>query len=460
MDQATRILRVGIVHGDRIVEERLFRRPQAVTIGQAPGNTFVFPLPGFPRSHELLARAGGSYALTFPRGLAGKVSTGDDIFDLDELIEQGDARPRDGAFHYPLTLETRGRVRLGDLTVLFQFVTPPPAVPRLRLPAGARLGWWQRMDVAYVTWLLLSTLMVAAPAAYLHAWYDSRGRYLATRSRVSPLLREDLEPPLVAHLERPTVESPETPDERAEAPAPAPAPTPVAKPDKPRKPTPPAAATAGGGLPVAKAEPGKKALEHVRDTTLLKFVTGGADGGSAVMSGVPASRLAEVWTFAGGATTAQAGDVVEFRGTPRLPGYVAAGGPPRRPGPLAIAAVDAPTRGRELELRAVVRGDTSEGAGAGRLDKAAVTQVFKRRQGALKHCYEKQLKRTPTLAGKVRFTFTIGPAGRVIALSIVDDTAGSAELTRCIAERVREWRFPEPAGGAVTFVHTLVLAPG
>ena len=51
-----RILRVGIVHGRRIVEERLLARTGDITIGTSPRSTFIVPWDDAPARWRLNAR--------------------------------------------------------------------------------------------------------------------------------------------------------------------------------------------------------------------------------------------------------------------------------------------------------------------------------------------------------------------------------------------------------------------
>ncbi len=459
-----RILRIGIVHDNRIVEERLFRKPGRVTIGQGPENTFVYPLPGFPRSHELLSYASGAYAFVFPPGLAGKVSTAEDIFDLDELVQSGRARPW-GAFHrYPLADDARGKVLLGDLTLLFQFVTPPPPVPRLQLPAAARIGWARRLDLGFAACLAASFVLLGVPSATLHAWYEARGQYLASTGKTSRVLHE-LEAEIALRPAR--VTKPEEPQPTvAEATNDAPAPVREATPAATRPAPPPRKAERARGNAVAATEGPvdayKKRLEHVRARTLLKYVSAGAEGGDEgpLAVGVHADQIREAWSFAGGAETATADSVAEFVGAPRLGAYVNGPETRRPPGRIATREVEAPVKRPEVAIRLKINGELGEQLGHGRVDKSSVADVFKRRQGALRHCYEKRLKLNPALAGRVRVMFTIGPAGRATSVQVNDNSSGDAELGRCVADRIREWPFPRPSGGPVTFVHTLVLTSG
>ena len=50
-----RILRIGVLLGGKIVEERLIRERTSVTIGQSMKNTFSIPVEGLPLEFTLFA---------------------------------------------------------------------------------------------------------------------------------------------------------------------------------------------------------------------------------------------------------------------------------------------------------------------------------------------------------------------------------------------------------------------
>src|SRR5947209_430270 len=74
-----KILRIGIIQGARIVEERLVRKRQDVTIGQSTKNMFVIPTEALPKSFTLFEVIGPGYALNFSDGTDGRVSLGDQV---------------------------------------------------------------------------------------------------------------------------------------------------------------------------------------------------------------------------------------------------------------------------------------------------------------------------------------------------------------------------------------------
>ena len=56
-----KILRIGIIQGGRIVEERLVRKRENITIGQSAKNLFVVPSEALPRRWQLLFEISGNY---------------------------------------------------------------------------------------------------------------------------------------------------------------------------------------------------------------------------------------------------------------------------------------------------------------------------------------------------------------------------------------------------------------
>ncbi|MDP2274742.1 MAG: TonB family protein [Archangium sp.] len=88
----------------------------------------------------------------------------------------------------------------------------------------------------------------------------------------------------------------------------------------------------------------------------------------------------------------------------------------------------------------------------GSLDKALIREVIQRNRSQIRYCYDKQLLKSPTLAGKVAVTFHISPEGPVSSAEVAQSTVADVELESCIVERVRTWVFPKPKGGGKVIV--------
>ena len=84
---------------------------------------------------------------------------------------------------------------------------------------------------------------------------------------------------------------------------------------------------------------------------------------------------------------------------------------------------------------------------SGSLDRDVVLRVLRRRARSLRSAYEKALKRSPNLAGRLEVKIVIGANGRVKKVEIMTDTMGDETVTREIARLIDKWRFPKPAGG-------------
>ena len=93
------------------------------------------------------------------------------------------------------------------------------------------------------------------------------------------------------------------------------------------------------------------------------------------------------------------------------------------------------------------------------LDVSHIKKVLKNSRKMVRHCYERALKRQPELEGQLGVQFTIGSKGRVVKVSVVDDTLQNRRVSRCITGRVRQWRFPSPQDGEVTVYSPFVMSP-
>ena len=95
------------------------------------------------------------------------------------------------------------------------------------------------------------------------------------------------------------------------------------------------------------------------------------------------------------------------------------------------------------------RGKKSQGRSAQALQAVLYSHVQ-----AIQYCYERELKRDPSLAGKISVRITVNPDGEVTNAEIVESTLNNSRVERCILSRIRLWKdFPpiDPEEGDVTF---------
>src|SRR3954447_11605738 len=133
-----RIIRLGIIQGGRIVEERLVRRRESITIGQSSRNMFVVPSDALPRQWLLFEITPRGYVAHFADAMDARIAVGNEIISLAQLKRAGKIRQHGPARRLLLDERRRGKTTVGDATIPFQFVPPPLPQPRPQLPASVR----------------------------------------------------------------------------------------------------------------------------------------------------------------------------------------------------------------------------------------------------------------------------------------------------------------------------------
>ena len=84
-------------------------------------------------------------------------------------------------------------------------------------------------------------------------------------------------------------------------------------------------------------------------------------------------------------------------------------------------------------------------------------KVINQHIGEIQFCYEKQLRTTPGLSGRVVLEWTVNPQGRVTVVKVAQSSLASSEATNCMISKLKGWKFPQPRGGAVTIVFPFVF---
>ncbi|MBN2360095.1 MAG: AgmX/PglI C-terminal domain-containing protein [Deltaproteobacteria bacterium] len=146
-DQSSdKVLRIGVIQGGRILDERLLRRRAPVTVGSDSKNTFVLAAGELPRSFKLLDVVRDRYLLCFDDEMRGRLTIEGESLDFETIKARGLALQTGSGYRVELSESARGRVVLGDLTFLFQFVVPPAPHVQSQLPTLVRGGWSTALD--------------------------------------------------------------------------------------------------------------------------------------------------------------------------------------------------------------------------------------------------------------------------------------------------------------------------
>jgi TonB family protein len=103
-------------------------------------------------------------------------------------------------------------------------------------------------------------------------------------------------------------------------------------------------------------------------------------------------------------------------------------------------------------------GAAGEATVQGSLDKAVIRRVIQQHINEVKTCYEAELEKNASLAGRLMVRFTVEPDGKVSESSVQESSLKSPAAEGCIRDAVRTWIFPKPQGGKVVVTYPFVLA--
>src|SRR5215813_1469223 len=223
MASGPKVLRIGLVHGGRVIEERIIKQRTSVTVGQSEKAMFVIPAQTVPPQFKLFELIGNDYYLNFLDGMTGRVALATGISDITAL--KGQAKRVGNAYQIRLTEEARGKVVVGETTFLFQFVAPPPVQPRPQLPLAVKGGLASQIDwnltiIAAFSFMLHFGLIGAMYSDWMDPIVNAD---LAIQGLVD--LAKNVPPPPVEERpevsEKPTEKAPEKAPEKAASAAPA-----------------------------------------------------------------------------------------------------------------------------------------------------------------------------------------------------------------------------------------------
>jgi hypothetical protein len=465
-------LRIGVVQGGRIIEERIIRKRETVTIGHSERNHFVIPAPGLSARFDLFEMKGTSYYLTFSDDMEGRVSMPSGLSDFASLRKSGKASKKGNFWQIDLTEESRGKVVVGDSTLLFQFVTPPPIQPRPQLPAAARGGWVKSIDWPFVAIIMVSFILQFGFVIWLenHDWPVVEG-WQGVPDRFARLLVDELPTEEEIQRLRTEIEGDEVSEEESDNGAG----EEEAQDDQQQQKN----KNQGRSLSAEErasraeatareaAERRARLTEAMSRVAMAKIIgsVGGTDGNGDVADvlrgGDVGGDMDDVMSQVRGVGVARGGEGGVLRnvsgGSGDGAGGVADISQLRAEG--GNKAVSSDDMGTERQVRGKVgQGSAKATGGTGTLSADAVRRTVGGALGGIKGCYERALRRNPTLGGRVTVQFTVGGGGRVVSASASNNTL-TPDVGECIVARIRGLRFPPPEGGNVTFSYPFFFQP-
>lgn len=422
-----RILRIGILLGGKIVEERLIRERANVSIGQSMKNTFSIPVEGLPLEFTLFALDHGTYSLRFLQNMDGRVSDGGNVRTLDALKSQG-ARRADGHWEMALTPTSRGKLSLGDLTILFQFVTEPPQQPKPMLPVSVRGTLADRLDPRLSAILGASLLFHFTIVVIAMLTDVENNNSIADRAYNLTFAPEQY----TVDVEQP---KPDKPSDGAGSASKAP--------DKPK---PKASDSKPSQKPSDSGRNAKSdvALQEQQAAAMAALLTGEGPNGSSegdMSKRRPGADLGQqisdvreggkAIAVGGGSGRGSRGDGDARVGTGKGPNINGPGGTETAGGPKT-------ERGPSGRIQVSDKQSFDESSLTPDIVLSKIQSVY---MAQIKRCYTNYLKKDASARGKIQLKLTVNETGRAVKTSA---SGLASEVDDCIANLMVSWRFPVP----------------
>jgi hypothetical protein len=421
--EGPRVLRVGLVRDGRVVEERLFENAIDVSLGDGELATFAAPCA----TCDVLVRRADGYVLVVSSGMQARLADARGVHDLGP----GESRALDG--------ESRGKVRIGDTTLLFQMVVAPIPAARPQLPLSVKSG------SADVDWNL--TILVALSfllhfgfvGALYSDWVDPIVRDAPSVAGLVDLVKST---PRALPLETPKTDDSSSKPESPKA---------EAKRDTPSSSSPGrASASPGRASPGASSDKGQAA----RDAALIAQaenmrveIAASLTGSSSVQNALKRSNVPVVDVGEAAAkNTSVSGEVSTSSGGPiassKSSGLADLGKDgTKRSGPDS-AGPARETRGPSLDTRVEPTRASMPVSDADRV-VAGLKPAFRR-------CYQLGLDQDASQSGRVVVSAKIAPTGEVASADVASIQGLSASIGACVARAVRGAQFSAPGGTGST----------
>lgn len=439
-----KVLRIGIVRAGKVVNERLIRPGQSVTVGAGTSNTFVFDAPSVANQHTLFQAKGNRYFLNFSDQMDGKIAHRQGIVTLGQLREQGEAARKGPHFNFPLEERNRGKIVVDDVTILFQFVNAPPESARMLTKQDFRPKILDEDDPVFLGFLALFSSI----ATVVMIWAVNQ----------EPVVSVSLDeiPDRFVELVMPSDEAPDPVeteqliDEDLVGPETVDAPTQETQDETPPEQTQEQnePAEPSGNSEVDEARRIEQRREELtRNSAVLAMLgTRGENNNGGTVQDVFADgdgnfqSLENALSGVSGAEVATTENMAAVRGQTDNTGREDA----TISGPTSGGAGVGSAQASSAPAARVPTGSISTGSidMADGEESSAIKDVVRRKAGQVKYCYDQRLKENPNISGRIAVDVSIA-GGRVTNVIIAENTTGDSALESCVTRKIKTWRFPE-----------------
>ncbi|MCC6809075.1 MAG: AgmX/PglI C-terminal domain-containing protein [Deltaproteobacteria bacterium] len=375
----------------------------------------------------------GTFVVRGLKTLAGKATKGGKELAIQTLSKKGSDGPE-----LRVTPGTSVKLELSPREVLLlqhtERAVPVPLPPPASFKAPSLED--QRVIIAAFVFHIIAFIILGLSTPSKEGVMDpNEGRYVEVKIKdlelEPPPPQPEPEPIPVQPEPQPQAKTP--PKKQPKSPKPSASPTPPPAPQKS------AAAQSllsalGGGLtsPAAPSAAASTNLDAVAAPKGAGFKVSGAIG---KMAGTE-MKLGAAGSGVGRIDTKSANELTKGGTLGRVQGSAPSG--------KVRGVVDAPPA-RSVQVQ-------------GSLDRSEIQKVVNDHLHEVQGCYERQLVKDASLAGKIVSEWVITPNGTVGTVKIKSSTVRNNEVSSCIQNALKRWKFPQPKGGPVTVTYPFVFS--
>ena len=453
-----KVLRVGLIRNGKIVEEKVLKRDKTITIGESAKNTIMVPSCGLPSSLTLFSLQDGRYHLHFSEEMKGQVSADKQLLSLGNLVERSeyigeqvaiseDSGQKESGYRYPLNNRCRGKLEFGECTLLFQMVNAP--VTQKARKVSWRPSWKRRVDWVYASVLMISLVVHSGFVALCHSVGTLPEAPVTDFSKVTQFPSfPNFVPPVKPPVERPKETDTDKPEK----------PNAESKQEENIDKKPPRTQDGKGNTSKEKPAPTmtREQLRKLMDKQLF------GDGTSSFKKLISAnttdaykkslSSVSPDMVFRGqevNRSKSRSGEkgkeLVKVGGDLKIPGENKCSKPPCG---TDILVPKSPGRKGPTKIKKVKFDIEKDGIPTPPSDPNEWRRFFNKKRRALQYCYEREIKRNPSLRGRIAVNITIAKNRRASQVEVEENQLNKT-VENCIVRKIKRWRFPKVKGDSV-----------
>lgn len=438
--ETEKVLQVALLWGDTLINVQHFAEGVPVTIGEGKGTRFNVFSPGVGGTFTLAESKGSTAVVNVPSEAGLVVTTKSDSHkSKEQLKSEGKLRAADGGVRadaVELALHDRAQISLDNVAFIVRYVRPSAAIT-LNTLQEHDFTFFKITSICLMAFFALVAAMIITP---LTGGGEGDDIFANPSKYVKMVVKPEKKQEIKKFKDLSGIAEGAKAKEKEGK---------FGKQDKDKKEADPSKK----GAPVVDANKREEDRKKVSSLmagmfgggaasnvfgpgglgTGINNALGGLQGGAGVGDAQGVGGLGSRGSGSGGGGTG-----LGLGGLGTKGGGRGAGG---------YGSIDLGGRGKDSTR--VIPGKTTV---IGGLDKDVIMKVIKRHQNEIKFCYEQELQKNPSLGGKVAVAWTIDPSGGVSEANVSESSIGNANVESCIVQRIRRWKFPEPAGGGIVNV--------